>query len=176
MALQEKDIRKQMVVSLVVFLFLLMLTLLGLGLTSTNTFRFHLENYLIRVFLIPVVLFFFGCCLAKMNLYFWGRPKRISAVFSHWVKILFICLLSVNIVIVIPHVIWYLQGLLQKWSGVVEISMIFPYVPGYSETVGFFMSVMLKFPCVYILPGFCIGAFSLIKRYASSGSGDLPPT
>lgn len=107
------------------------------------------------------MLFYFGYFLSKVALHFWGNPKKTLVIFSRTVKILFVCLLIFNIIAVLPYVIWYIKILFHLFSGTVNIEMSFPYVPGYNEIVSIFLSLMYKIPYIYILPGFCIGAFAI---------------
>lgn len=161
----ERMKQNQMVVSVIIFLLLLGATFLGIFLTSSS--RHFMPYYLTRVLLVSMVLFYFGILLSKAATYFWGEPKKISAVFSRTVKIICISLVLLNIVIVLPYLLWCIKILFHVFSGSSNIEMIFPNIIGYNGILNAFLTVMYKTPYIYILVGFCIGAFTIRERSTS---------
>lgn len=163
--MQEKKVRKQVIVSLVAFLLLLILSIVFFSRTASHKINYpFMPYYLTRILLLPIMLFCFGFFLSKVVICFWGRPRNISTIFSGTVKSISICIVSFNIIVTLPYIIWCIKVLLYVLSGTASIEMSFPYVVGYSEIVNIFLTMMYEASYIYVLPGFCIGAFTIRQQ------------
>ena len=162
---KNRDARKRMKVSIIVFVSMLMIVLFCYCITSFNAKRgSFFPYYLVRVFLFPTMFMCLGYCLAKLAIYFWDIPQPVAKRSFRYVRTFVLVLLGINIVVIAPYIILYLYGLGQLVLGN-DLDLRLPYIRVYSMTAAFLLnSVMYKTSIIYSVPGFFLGLIPQIKK------------
>lgn len=159
---------KTTVIMAVIFAAALIITMPLLKYTDTlkhNTLN-AIPNILVRLILLPVCSVLLGGLLLQMIDCFFGinKPKNTAQKIG-WITT--VCVLGVNLIIVLPYLIWCVTIFIQMLSGHDSISAVFPNIPVYKSVAFFFIELMYSAPYVYVLAGAALWLFRPRKKERS---------
>ena len=144
---------------------LLIITLLLSVYTSIlkQTRLIVIPNLMVRLFLIPLALSALGATLIQAIDYFFiiGKQKSKLLLTGRFAMVTFI---SMNLIFVLPYVILCGYVFIQVISGRGTISMIIPGIPFLKQISYFFLTLMYRFPYLYIFIGMALWLFYPEKR------------
>lgn len=122
--------------------------------TTLNT----MPNHLIRLILVPITMALFGATVLQVIDCFvgLGQPKKRLRKIG---RISTACVVGVNLIFVLPYLVWCFLCLIQHYLSSGSVSMFFPRIPIYQEIAFFFLALTLKCPFVYIFVGMALWLF-----------------
>lgn len=133
----------------------------------TRELRFEkmniMPNVLIRLILVPFCSILAGAVILQIIDYLLGitKPKRIPKKVG---QITTICILGINLVVVLPYIIWCLSVVVQRILMDGNVTAYFPNIPIYQDVAMFFLTLMYKVPFVYSIFGMALWLFYPQKR------------
>lgn len=162
---EKKKPRKETVFQISLFAVLGLVSLILYTVTkSLQTNRLNpVSHILVRLIFIPLSMAALGSALLQTIDFFLGiqEPSHLCKKVG---KIVTISILVINLIITLPYIIFCIAILFQSLSGADSIAMFFPSIPVYEEVAFFFLSIMYKFPFVYILAGMALWIFFQNKK------------
>lgn len=122
-----------------------------------------MPNIVIRLILVPFCYVLLGVVLLQIIDCFLGivRPKKAVQKAG---RIVTLCVLGVNLIVVLPYICWCLYILCQIIIGSGNVSAYFPSIPMYEEVAMAFLALMYKAPYVYAFVGIALWLFYPPKR------------
>lgn len=122
-----------------------------------------MPNVVIRLVLVPFCNVLLGAVLLQVIDCFLGivRPKKAAQKVG---RIVTLCALGVNLVVVLPYICWCLYILCQIVIGSGNVSAYFPSIPVYEGVAMAFLTLMYKAPYVYAFVGIALWLFYPPKR------------
>lgn len=122
-----------------------------------------MPNVVIRLVLVPFCNVLLGVVLLQIIDCFLGivRPKKAAQKAG---RIVTLCALGVNLIVVLPYICWCLYILCQIVIGSGNVSAYFPNIPVYEDVAMAFLSLMYKAPYVYAFVGIALWLFYPPKR------------
>lgn len=168
---EKKTLRKETVFRISLFAVLGLLSLILY--TATKSLQINelkpIPHILVRLIFIPLSMAAFGSALLQITDFFLGIRKP-SPLCKKAGKIVTLSILAVNLLITLPYIIFCIVICFQSLSGADSIAMFFPSIPVYEEVAFFFLSIMYKFPFIYILAGMALWVFFPSKKAGFSGN------
>lgn len=122
-----------------------------------------MPNVLVRLILVPLCSILLGAVLLQVIDCFLGiaKPKKAAKKLG---RIITICILGINLILVLPYIIWCLAIIWQMIFGDGNVSAYFPSILIYEEVAMFFLRLMYTTPYVYSLVGMAVWLFYPSKR------------
>ena len=117
-----------------------------------------MPNIVIRLILVPFCYVLLGSVLLQILDCVLGiiKPKNAAQKVG---RIITLCSLGVNLIVVLPYICWCMYILCQIIIGRGNISAYFPSIPVYEDVAMAFLALMYKAPYVYAFVGIALWLF-----------------
>lgn len=157
---REKASFKSTVIAAAIFVAISILTYI----LHSYTYNLRLNNLIvmpnvvIRLVLVPFCNVLLGAVLLQIIDCFLGivTPKKTAQKAG---RIVTLCALGVNLIVVLPYICWCLYILCQIVFGNGNVSACFPSIPVYEDIAMAFLTLMYKAPYVYAPAGIALWLF-----------------
>lgn len=140
--------------------------------TYTNNLKLNnlvaMPNILTRLVLVPFWSVLLGAVLLQVIDCIFGitKPTKIALKAG---RIVISCVLGINLVIVLPYILWCLAVLWQIIFGNGSVTAFFPSIPVYENIAIATLTMMYRYPYVYALVGMALWFFYPSKRDGLNG-------